>query len=90
MDDSMNAFLDRSPIAERVKLAGRVIVQRTLLSPQDLLSIREKQSYGPVPKQEEICELEVGSHVIARGKIVRKRGDFYFKVMEIREKEEEV
>ena len=71
MDDSMNSFLDRSPIAERVKLAGRVIVQRTLLSPRDLLGIREKQSYGPVPKQA-ICELEVGSQVIARGKIVRK------------------
>ncbi len=70
-------------IAKRVKLAGRVVVQRTCLSPTDLSVLKERESYGPIPKREEICELELGDQVIARGRIVKRRGEYYFRVQEM-------
>ena len=70
-------------IAKRVKLPGRVIIQRTRLSPRELAVLRDRNSYGPITKREEICELEVGDQLLARGKIVRRHGEYYFKVREV-------
>ena len=79
MDAATQSFLQDSPLARRIKLPARIIVQRTSLSPGELMQIKEQGDYGPVPGEEEICELEVGGEVIARGKIVKKRGEYYFK-----------
>ena len=49
----------------------------------DLVSIKTQKTYGPVLKEERICELEVGERILGKGKIIRKGGEFYFKVKEI-------
>ncbi len=82
MSDSVRDFLSKSPLANRIKLPTRIVVQRTQVSSGRLVQIKKDGSYGPVPKEEEVCELEVGGQVIARGKIVRRRGEFFFKVRE--------
>jgi hypothetical protein len=82
MSDSVRDFLSKSPLAHRIKLPTRIMVQRTQVSSGRLVQIKKDGSYGPVPKEEEICELEVGGQVIARGKIVRRKGEFFFKVRE--------
>ena len=75
-------FLVESKMAEKIKLDTKVVIQRTTLSPQDLIRIQKAGEYGPVPFKEQICELEAGGQVLAKGKIVKKRGEYYFKVIE--------
>ncbi len=82
MDEPLKSFFENSSIAEKVKLRSRIIIQRTSLTPREVLAIREKQKYGPIPKQEELCELEVGGQILARGKIIRRKGEYNFKVLE--------
>ena len=83
MTDRTQAFLESSPLARKIKLPTRIVVQRTRLSPGELLDIRERGEYGPVPRDGRICELETGGEVIASGKIVRRRGRYWFKVLEV-------
>lgn len=76
-------FLASSPVAERVKLPARVVIQRTGLTPRELAGIREQGRYGPVPEEEETCELEVGVQVLARGRTVRRGREWFFQVKEV-------
>jgi hypothetical protein len=81
-------FLTQSIIAQKVKLPGNIVIHRASYSPGDIAGILAAGRYGPIPAGEEVCELEVNGIVIARGKIVQKRGEFFFKVSE-RHKEDE-
>ena len=53
------------------------------LSPHDVNAVRTASAYGPVPADEEICELEIGGRRIALGTIVRKGGGRFFKVLRL-------
>ena len=63
-------------------------VQRTALSPAEIAGMKNSGEYGPIPREEEVCELEVKGEVIARGRIVKKRGEYYFKVTDVHEEAE--
>ena len=67
-------------ILERVVLPTRIIVARTTLSTAALSAIIQKGELAPASG--ETCELEAGGQVLARGKIVKRRGEYYFKVRE--------
>lgn len=82
MDEPTRKFLDTSPIAKRVKLKSSIILHRTRVSPADIVNIRNDKTYE-IPPKEAVCELEVGGKVVAKGKIVKKKGESYFKVEEI-------
>ena len=79
----MNAFLDSSPIAKRTRLSATVILDRSTQTPADLLSIKEQGVYTPGPIDMRACELEIGGKVIARGRVVKHRGNSYFKVTDL-------
>jgi hypothetical protein len=83
MNETIDRFLAESALAEKIKLPARVVIKRTSLSSQDVVDIRAAGEYGPVPAGEEICELEIGGRRIATGKIVKKRGGYFFKVLEL-------
>ena len=85
MNESIDRFFSESKIAEKVHLETRIVLQRTKLSPGDLVQISKKKEYGPVPQNERLCELEVGGLVLAKGRIVKKRGEYYFKATEMPE-----
>jgi hypothetical protein len=87
MNETVTKFINESPIAEKIKLKGRVIVNRAKLSAGDLAKIYEEKQYSP-SQRDETCELEFGSQVLAKGKIVKKRNEFYFKVNSISNKQE--
>lgn len=89
MNQSLEQFLFNSSLAEQIRLKPRIVVQRTIIKPRDLLNIRKRQQYGPIPDNERICELEVGGQVLARGKIIRRRGEYFFKILEVVESKEE-
>ena len=81
MEEQLEKFLRESPIAQRVQLSSRVVLKRTSLSPLELIHIRETCKYGPLEASKMICELQVGAHVLTRGKIIKRRGEYYFKVL---------
>jgi hypothetical protein len=72
-------------IMDRVKLPTRVIVQRFPITPAALSAATQK---GELAVEGGVtCELEVGGQVLARGRIVQRRGSFFFKVTAIGEEE---
>jgi hypothetical protein len=79
--DDIKKFLEESPIAAAVTLPTAVIVHRQKLSPSAVSGIIERGTYEP--SGEDVCELEAGGRLIARGKLVRKRGQSFFKVLEM-------
>lgn len=79
----LNEFLTNSPIAKMVKLPTTIVVHRTAYSPAEIAGMKSTGSYGPIPREEEICELEVNTEVIARGRIVKKKGEYFFKITEV-------
>jgi hypothetical protein len=80
-------FLEESPIASRVSLPTRIILRRFDLGPDEVGGIVES---GRLKSGDErrICELEIGGQRIAAGRIVKRRGEFYFRVREMLEGEE--
>ncbi len=81
--DDFRRFLEESPIASEVRLPTRVILRRLRLSPGAIPDMAEGGSF--VPEGGECCELEAGGRVIARGRLLRRRGESYFKVTEVGE-----
>ncbi len=71
----------------RLKLPTRIIVNRSELTPAALDQIVRAGELAPAGG--DTCELEAGGQVLARGKIVRRRGRFYFKVLATAEEEKE-
>jgi hypothetical protein len=76
-------FLEESELAERIKVPTRVVVHRSTIGPGRLARILKDLSFSP--EGGETCELESGGKILARGKIVRKGGKAFFKVLETEE-----
>ena len=64
---------------DRVSLPTRIIVNRIELSATALADIVQKGELAPAGG--DTCELEAGGQVLARGKIVKRRGSYFFKVL---------
>ena len=79
--DNLKRFLAESPIAVRVSLPTIIIVHRQKLSYAAVKGIVESGAF--TPSNGKTCELEVGGRRIARGRIVRRWGRFFFKVGEM-------
>ena len=80
MGEELSRFLAESPLAGKIRLPARVVVRRTRLSPHDVNAVKAAGVYGPIPKDAEVCELEIGGRRIAQGTLVKKRGAYHFKV----------
>jgi len=65
---------------DRIRVPTRVIVHRSVLSSAALADAIERGELAP--REGGICELEAGEKVIARGTVVRRRGESWFKVLE--------
>ena len=89
MGEELKTLLAGSAAAKKISLDSRIVVQRTRLSPNELAALQREGSYGSVPREEEICELKVGGQVLARGRILKRRGKYFFKIREILESEGE-
>jgi hypothetical protein len=83
---NLKQFLEESPIAARVVLPTHIIVHQQKLSYMAAKGIRESAAF--VPSDGKVCELEVGGRRIARGRIVRRWGGFFFKVEEMEKGDE--
>jgi hypothetical protein len=76
----LERFLAESPVAEGVTLPTRLVLERRRLSGVDIDEIRAAGTFEASPGA--LCELEAGGQVIAVGKIVKRRGKFFLKVLE--------
>jgi hypothetical protein len=65
---------------DRISVPTRIIVHRSELSTAALAEAIQKGEFAP--ETGATCELEAGGEIIARGKIVRRRGEFHFRVLE--------
>jgi hypothetical protein len=83
--DNLKRFLEESPLASKVVLTTNIVIHRLKLSPQKVGQIMESGTF--TPSGDEVCELEIGGQTIARGRIVKRRGEGYFKVIEMRKGE---
>jgi len=81
--DDFKRFLEESAIASEVSLPTKVILHRLCLSPGAIEGMAERGSF--TPDGGEVCELEVGGQCVARGRIVRRMGKSWFKVLEMDE-----
>jgi len=70
-------------VLERVRIPTRIIVHRLALTPGALADIVRTGTFTPADGA--VCELEAGGKIVARGRIVRRRGGFFFKVSEVAE-----
>jgi hypothetical protein len=70
---------------DRITLPTRIIVNRSALTPAALSDAVRMGEYAP--PRGDTCELEAGGQVLARGRIVRRGGEYYFKVRETAEEE---
>jgi hypothetical protein len=84
----LGEFLESSPVAEKIRLEGRVIVHRAKLSQADILDIRRTGSMEPIDRQDQVCELVVAGQKVATGRIVKKSGEWFFQVTGMNAKEE--
>ena len=78
--DTFEQFLKQSPMAARVVLPTLVVVGRDKLSSEALATLRTRGTYAG---GDAACDLEVGGQVVARGRVVTRRGLHYFQVREI-------
>jgi hypothetical protein len=68
---------------DRIRVPTRVIVHRSELAAAALAELVQR---GELASERGVtCELEAGGVVVARGRIVRRRGGYYFKVLETTE-----
>jgi hypothetical protein len=79
--DKLKRFLEESPIAAKVSLPTKIVVHELKLSYMAVKGIMESAAF--TPSDGKVCELEVGGRRIARGRIVRRRGEYFFKVGEM-------
>jgi hypothetical protein len=71
---------------DRVTLPTRIIVHRAELTAAELAVIVQGGEYAPA--EGATCEMEAGGQILARGRMVRRRGEWFFKVLATAEKEE--
>ena len=79
----LKRFLDTSPIAQKTKLAACVVMKRTRMSSLELMNIKEDGEFNAGAVDINACELEIGGQVLARGRIIKRRGQSYFKIVDL-------
>ena len=83
MNQDLDRFLETSPIAANVDLPAKIVIQRTTLSFKELAAIMRSGKYPSTGRQQRVCELEVEGKVLARGRILRRRGSYFFEVTQL-------
>jgi len=68
---------------DRVILPTRIIVNRVELTPTALAQVLQSGEISPGGSP--VCELEAGGQVLARGRVVKRRGTYWFEVTECAE-----
>lgn len=81
-DGKLKEFINDSFIGTNVKLNADIIIRKTELSPDELAAIRDEGKYV-FREKNKIYEMEIGGEVMARGKIVKKKNGYFFKITDI-------
>jgi hypothetical protein len=79
----MKNFLKQSALAQKIFVDTEVILSRSVLKPEDLERKLPSGEMELLLPQEGLYELEVHGQVIALGRIVRRWGQYFFKIKEI-------
>ena len=85
----IEAFLERSPLAERITLPLRVVCGRDHLCLNALAELAKSGVYRLPSKDTEPLTLQAAGTAIATGSLIKKDGHWYFKVLDINDNKEE-
>lgn len=85
----IEAFLESSPLAERIALPIRVVCGRDRRSLNALADLAKSGVYRLPPQESMPLTLEAAGTAIAQGALVKKDGCWFFKVLDISENKEE-
>ena len=69
------------PKGDKIMIRPSLILDRKELSPSELVEIQNKGSLSQTKSS--IFELDAQGLTIARGKLIKKRGKYYFKIIEM-------
>ena len=83
----LEEFLKSSPVAESVHVQGNVVLHRMKLSTDDLAEILKNGEFITERDKSKRYELEINGLTVAAGRIVKKRGEYFFKVTDITREE---
>ncbi len=78
----LEKFLTESAIAGKTELETRIILNRTQMNAREILAVKERGELEAPRKRKNLYELEAGGQIIAIGRLVKRRGKSYFKVVE--------
>ena len=81
-------FLRTSPIARKIKPDGEVIVYREAMNGGRIAAALEDGVLVESDGGDSTAHMVVGGQTLATGRIVQKRGEWYFRVEEIGDPEE--
>jgi hypothetical protein len=87
MEEKLDVFLKTSEIAKKVPVVPQIVVYRDQLSANQLSSVKKSGTYT-IEKVPNVYEMEAGGVVLARGKVIRKKDNLFFKVTEVLDIEE--
>jgi hypothetical protein len=82
-DGGISRFLSGSPVASNIRVPVTAVLERPELSAREIIEIRKQGEYGPVEVEGRLCDIEAGGQVIARGKVVRRRGGHFLKIVQV-------
>ena len=82
---SVSEFLTSSPLSERIRMAGDVVVYRESMSGKRIADALKSGSLVETDEGESTTVLEIGGEILASGKIVQKKGRWYFQVQRMAE-----
>ncbi|HCM24948.1 MAG TPA: hypothetical protein DIC34_00095 [Treponema sp.] len=81
----LKSRIEKLPFADQVEVATNVVLARTRLCAADVSRLAEKGGFELAAADDGAACLEAGGVIIASGRIVRRFGRSFFKVVEVGE-----
>lgn len=86
---NVQEFIRKSSVAEKIKLTPHIVLHRMELDPGQVSRLLGSESFLPDTAAPSRFVMEANGVPVARGEIVEKENEYFFRVIEIKGKETE-
>lgn len=83
MSDALQEFITGSPLAKQITIQPRIVVHRSRITPREAADLKDNVDKIEIPVHETVCDLVVNNEILAVGKIIKKRGEYFFKLKKL-------
>jgi len=77
-------FFKHSPLAKKVKIPLRIVLEKREMSARQLASLK---SEGEIQLKEPLCQLLAGEKILGTGRLIEKEGKLQFQMNEEQEED---